>query len=40
MWPVQVGQYHQLPPEANSKLKEEQELFVTGPVIIGATMAA
>lgn len=40
VWPVQVGQYMQLPPEANSKLKEEQKMFVTATVVIGATMAA
>lgn len=40
VWPVQVGIYQPLPPEANSKLKDQQKLFITGPVIIDSVLAA
>jgi hypothetical protein len=40
VWPGTAGQYDPQPPEANSVLKVAQKWFVTGTVVIGATVAA
>lgn len=40
VWPVAAGQYSPLPPEANSVLKVDQKMFVTGAVRIGVAVAA
>ncbi len=39
VWPVQVGQRSPLPPEANSVLKVEQKMHVTGEVEMDAVIA-
>lgn len=39
VWPVQVGQRAPQPPEANSKLKQMQKMFVTGQVVEGTVAA-
>lgn len=40
VWPAQPGEYQPQPPEANSDLKQMQNMFVTGPVIMGAVAVA
>lgn len=35
VWPITAGEYLQQPPEANSVLKVQQKMFVTGTVQIG-----
>lgn len=40
VWPVKAGQYDPQPPEANSVLKAQQKMFVTGTVEMAATVAA
>lgn len=40
VWPVQVGQRQPQPPEANTKLKQMQNMYVTASVVIDAVVAA
>lgn len=40
VWPVKAGQYDPQPPEANSVLKAQQKMFVTGSVHMGVAVAA
>lgn len=39
VWPVAMGNYDWLPPEANTVLHVQQKAFVTGPVVLGAFVA-
>jgi hypothetical protein len=40
VYPIDAGEYNDLPPEANSVLKTGQKLFVKGKVKIGVAIAA
>jgi len=40
IYPIDAGEYNDLPPEANSVLKTGQKLFVKGKVKIGVAIAA
>lgn len=40
VWPVTPGQYNELPPEANSVLKQEQKMFVRARVRAHVAVAA
>lgn len=40
VWPVTPGQYNELPPEANSVLKQEQKMFVRARVRANVAIAA
>lgn len=40
VWPIEPGEYDDLPPEANSVLKTSQKLFVTGTVHTDVAVAA
>lgn len=40
VWPVEMGEYQDLAPEANARFKTQQMAFVRGPVIIDAVVAA
>lgn len=40
VWPVEAGEYNELPPEANSVLRVEQRMFVRGPKRTQVAVAA